>query len=117
MKAEVSVRFHADDLVKKTKVQLSCDAEGEAGSTSSGNVVDCTSQPTARDTCYPSDVYMESANEEEGDTFHYQRLRRAEHAWSKVRETALFTTLQKEGSLFGARCFFCPSVASCRSVH
>ena len=44
----------------------------------------------------------------------------AEHAWSKVRETALFTTLQKEGSLFGARCFSAPQwllVAVLIAVH
>ena len=62
---------------------------------------------------------MESESEEElGDTstLHYQRLRRAEEAWSKVRETALLTTLQSKGSLFGKKCFFCSSVASSRCL-
>ena len=117
MKAEVSVRYHVDDIVTRTTVQLPCDAdEGTASSNNRGDEVgdDCSLYPSAE-----HDEHMESESEEElGDTstLHYQRLRRAEEAWSKVRETALLTTLQSEGSLFGKKCFFCSSVASSRCL-
>ena len=45
-------------------------------------------------------------------TRHYQRLQRAEDAWSKLRQPALTTTFQKEGSFFTSnRCHFCDSEA------
>ena len=44
-----------------------------------------------------------------------QRLRRAEEALSKVRETALLTTLEIEGSFLESR-FFCACAATCRCL-
>ena len=120
MKAEVSVRYHVDDVVTRTTVELHCDADGETVSNNSGTGVDDASRPPddVVDDCslYPPDEQMDSKSEEERDTLHYQRLRRAEDAWSKVRDTALLTTLQSEGSLFGKRCFFCSSFACCRCL-
>ena len=49
---------------------------------------------------------------------HYQRLQRAEDAWSKLRQPALTTTFQKEVSFFNSnRCHFCDSEAGiCRCL-
>ena len=111
MKAAVSVRYHVDDVVRRTTVELHRDVDGET--------VDASRPPDdVADDCslYPPDEQMDSESEEERDTLHYQRLRRAEDAWSKVRDTALSTTLQSEGSLFGKRCFFCSAVACSRCL-
>ena len=67
------------------------------------------------DGSFCSDLHMGSEGEEEGDTVHLQRLRRAEEAWSKVRETALLTTLEIEGSFLESR-FFCACAATCRCL-
>lgn len=103
-KAEVNVRFHLDDGVKRKKVQLSSGEVDISGSTSDLN---------------PSN-YIDHADEEEAGevlaTRHYQRLQRAEESWSKIREAMLFTTFQNEGSVFGKKCFFCNSVANCRCL-
>ena len=96
IKARVNVKYHKDDVVSRTKFQLSCDAEGEMSGTWGGSSADET-QPAisdhGNDDFFCSDVQIRSEGEEEEDTLHYQRLRRAEEAWSKVREGALLTTL------------------------
>ena len=44
------------------------------------------------------------------NTRHYERLQRAEDAWAKLRQAALSTTFQKEGSFVNSsRCHFCDS--------
>ena len=110
IKAQVSVKYHKDDVVSRTKFQLSCDAEGETSGTWRGSSADETQPATSdhgSDDFFCSDVQIGSEGEEEEDTLHYQRLRRAEEAWSKVREGALLTTLQNEASLMGTQCLFC----------
>ena len=64
----------------------------------------------------PMSTEIRSEGEEEEGTLHYQRLRRAEEAWSKVREGALLTTLQNEASLMGTQCLFCASEATSRCL-
>ena len=49
-------------------------------------------------------------------TLSVTRLRRAEQAWSKVREGALLTTLQNEASLMGTQCLFFASEATSRCL-
>ena len=64
--------------------------------------------------------YFESADEGEAGegltTPHYQRLKRAEESWSKIREALLLTTFQNEGSVMGKNCFFCNLMANCRCL-
>ena len=67
------------------------------------------------DSSFCCDLHMGSESEEEGDTVHFQRFRRAEETWSKVRETALLTTLENEGSFLESR-FFCACAATCRCL-
>ena len=52
------------------------------------------------------------------NTRHYERLQRAEDAWAKLRQAALSTTFQKEGSLVNSnRCHFCDSESGiCRCL-
>ena len=119
IKAQVNVKYHKDDVVSRTKFQLSCDAEGETSGTWGGCSADETQPATSdhgSDDFFCSNVQIGSEGEEEEDTLHYQRLRRAEEAWSKVREGALLTTLQNEASLMGTQCLFCASEATSRCL-
>ena len=113
-KAEVNVRFHHDDGVNRKKVQLSSGEFHISGSTSDLNPSNFIDHDDA-------DLpYFESADEGEAGegltTLHYQRLKRAEESWSKIREALLLTTFQNEGTVMGKNCFFCNSLANCRCL-
>ncbi|XP_074630359.1 uncharacterized protein LOC141889079 isoform X2 [Acropora palmata] len=119
IKAQLNVKYHKDDVVSRTKIQLSCDAEGETSGTwggSSANETEPATSDHGNDDFFCSDVQIGSEGEEEEDTLHYQRLRKAEEAWSKVREGALLTTLQSEASLMETQCLFCASEATSRCL-
>ena len=45
------------------------------------------------------------------NTRHYERLQRAQDAWAKLRQAALSTTFQKEGSFGICRCVDCSGTA------
>ena len=50
---------------------------------------------------------------QEFTTLCYQRLKRAEESWLKLREAMLSTTFQNQGSLVGKKCVLCDSLANC----
>ena len=65
IKAQVNVKYRKDDVVSRTKIQLSCDTEGEPSRTWGGSSADET---------------QTEAKVKRKDTLHYQRLRKAEEA-------------------------------------
>lgn len=112
-RAEVDVRFHHEDVLKKSKVQLS-GSEGDVNTSGGGDLPsDCPPACVGAD---PPDLDSADEGAAEFTTRHYQRLQKAEDSWSKLREAMLMTTFQAHGSFSGKNCFFCNSVANCRCL-
>ena len=108
-RAEVDVRFHHEDVLKKSKVQLSS-SEGDVSTSGGGDLPsDCPSAYVGAD---PPDLDSADEGAAEFTTRHYQRLQKAEYSWSKLREAMLMTTFQAQGSFSGKNCFFCNSVTN-----
>ena len=111
-RAEVKVKYYHDDVPTKRTEQLGCSGDHE------GRVVEV--QDELSNALAASDV-EHSDEEHESETSytmsHYQRMQRAEDAWSKLCEGFVATTLQNQGSLFGENCSFCDSkVGVCRCL-
>ena len=117
-------KYHDEDGVVTREEQLNC----TVGETNGSHL----------DPDEPAQVFdVNTADYEQSDdsdggktstTNHYQRLQRAEHAWSKLREGALATTFENQASWFDESCQFCesetgvcrcldfgPLVSSCKS--
>lgn len=108
-KAEIEVRYHRDrDTAVSRREQLDADEQDH-------DDYDVDNALSVADCAEHSDT---SDEPETSTTQHYQRLQRAEDAWSKLRQPALTTTFQKEGSFFNSnRCHFCDSEAGiCRCL-
>lgn len=82
-RAEVDVRFHHEDVLKKSKVQLS-GSEGGVNASGGGDLPsDC---PPACVSADPPDLDWADEGAAELTTRHYQRIQKAEDSWSKLRE-------------------------------
>lgn len=115
----MNVRYHQEDGVQTNRLER-LNAVGETnGIGFSGNAD--ADEPGHEIDLNAAAPDMEQSDESDGaetsTTNHYQRLQRAENAWSKLREGVLATTFENQASLFDERCHFCESEAGvCRRL-
>lgn len=115
-KAEIQVKYHrVRDTAVSRREQLNSELISDDVDEQDHDDYDVGNALSVADCAEHSDI---SDEPETSTTRHYQRLQRAEDAWSKLRQPALATTFQKEGSFFTSnRCHFCDSEAGiCRCL-